>query len=155
MAGDRAPPHPPPPQDHLLRVWFLRSGFGPRQESSLLNTQVALKQGMQGLQFENHHAPLYWSCWPVPPGTEPHPHLGSWRPVMPFGWAAVGPGAGSLLLSVRSGSSIPPEMRRAFPLRAPSQGPSRRAPLPVTPLSPCPAAQAVSGPVSVIWRGLL
>lgn len=58
---------------------------------------------------------------------------------MPFGWAAVGPGAKSLALSVQSGSSIP--QRREGPSPG---GPLARAqqpcPPPVTPRSPGPAA---------------
>lgn len=59
------------------------------------------------------------------------------------------------MLSVQSRSSIP-QTRKGLPLTAPSHGPSRLPPHPSHPtltLSCC--LQAVSGPVSAMWRDLL
>lgn len=107
---------------------------------------------MQGLHFRSHHPLPYWSCWPAPPGTEPHPYLETWRPVMPFGWAAGELGA----CYSQSKAEVPfPRAGRASPWWLPPLGPagqpaSLSCHLTLT-LSCC--SQAVSGPLSAIWRG--
>lgn len=68
--------------------------------------QVAQRQRMWGPVCRKHHPLAYWSCQPVPLLLGP---VLTWEPVSSeaAGLGRVGPGAGSLLLSVQSGSPIP------------------------------------------------
>ena len=92
---------------------------------------VAQRQRMWGPLLRKRHPLAYWSCQPVPLLLSP---VLTWEPVSSeaAGLGRVGPGAGSLLLSVQSGSSMP--QRREGP--APDgtlRGPGRPASFPVDP----------------------